>query len=291
MSATLASDEIPTSDERQKEMHHDGDKADDWDPVTDKQNDMWATEEAMKARQQLQNDIFAYKVSQKSHQIPPGKFVYKSLKEIYGITDDNEIPLKESTEKGLPGTWSKWHMFMKEKHPNQPPVIDQFGLDLYESSAFDKEIGGNENNFDISRIVEFITFLKGENASRDCVRKAYLFLNAHLKCEFRARLRHVGFKNDYSPSVSVGKIHDVKKVADSISEQRGKAVWNEYMDIQAEIEQDITFPQIHALLDSALAPAPNSETAKMNQLNCIQFATAFTSQLQDTLHGEDQYKQ
>ena len=43
-------------------------------------------------------------------------------------------------------------------------------------------------------------------------------------------------------------------------------------DIQAKIEKDITFPQIHALLDSVLVPVPNSETAKMNQLNCIQFA-------------------
>ena len=51
-------------------------------------------------------------------------------------------------------------------------------------------------------------------------------MNVHLKYEFYASLHHVGFKNDYSPLVSVGKIHKLPiLLVNREAKQCGMNVW------------------------------------------------------------------
>lgn len=211
------------------------------------------------------------------------------LLKLYKISR-TDLGVSPSTERGFKCVWKRWKAFKVSRE--EPELYDpEFGLGLYAHIRFTKEDGGDQFRYDEQLVNDFFDFLEAQEETSDLLTKATSFVHAHIKGEFFARLRAVGYR---PPKVSIAKIgssQKIKNIMQAARKHKAIKAWRDKTDILADIDEMISEWQIRTMITSAFAAEPHEAVAKLHPLTRIQFPPAFCCGMQTGRRGEENYKQ
>ena len=198
--------------------------------------------------------------------------------------------VKESTERGVRAIWQLLFDFQKAQEIT-PGYHRQFGLCLYAKASFTKEDGGDESKFDVQTVKSFFHFMRQKRTTVPNLRKAVTFLNAHLKGEFYARLRHIGHTPLKISGAMVGHLLTVKNAIAASNAEKADLAWENRDELLDAIDEMFGKSLITKLISCAYQEQPPDKLKSMNPLLKVQFAAAFTYAMQTGRRGEESFKQ
>ena len=211
------------------------------------------------------------------------------LTTLYDI-DRDELNVKESTERGVRAIWQLLFDFQKAQEIT-PGYHRQFGLCLYAKASFTKEDGGDESKFEVQTVKSFFQFMRQKRTTVPNLRKAVTFLNAHLKGEFYARLRHIGHTPLKISGAMVGHLLTVKNAIAASNAEKADLAWENRDELLDAIDEMFGKSLITKLISCAYQEQPPDKLKSMNPLLKVQFAAAFTYAMQTGRRGEESFKQ
>ena len=211
------------------------------------------------------------------------------LTELYDVTRD-DLNVKVSTEKANRAIWKLVFEFQKTQG-RTPGYHGQFGLCLYATASFTKENGGDDSKFDEHTVLLFFKFLRQKRTTTGNLNKAVSFLNSHLKGEFYARLRHVGYTPLKVSKASVGKLTAVKNCITASRAEKADKEWEDQLELLDDIDKKFDKPMVTELINCAYKEQPPGALTSMTPLLKVQFAAAFTFGMQTGRRGEESYRQ
>jgi hypothetical protein len=117
------------------------------------------------------------------------------------------------------------------------------------------------------------------------------FLNAHIKAEFLVCLKEAGSENIRIPTITVGTDPAIKRLVTAAGRKKATTNREMMLDIQAEIDTQITEEESHIMLLMAagLHLRHSGKVAKTRQLSRIVFACTYTLSAATMRRGEERY--
>ena len=205
------------------------------------------------------------------------------FKDIYPDMDPAFI-CAQSVEVQIRGIWNWWAQFCatKERTPWKP----HHGLDLFHERTNNED----PQQYNLQLVDDYFKFLLEQKAPKTVAGKSKTFLNTHLKCEHHMRLKEAGLYPALV-DVSVGKSKTVKNSINQVNMKAASRVFQEYVDIHADLHQLISPTDIRKMMTFVFEPKPGGKVSKMDPLNRIYFACHFNTLNSTTRRGEELYEQ
>lgn len=221
----------------------------------------------------------------------PNVSSYAKVPELYGLRRD-ACGTGKGTEKGFSTSLKWWVLFCE--HTKREKVYEHtFGLCLYSPSSFTSSTG-NEQDYDRATIAAYFWFIFDNGAATpDLMTKTKQFINAHLRCEFRARCMEAGHRAPrIARNAKIGDDIEVQNIVLSVQKKKAAKSRAEYEDIQKDVNNRISEEETRFMLESIFDPKVlDGEVARMCPLYRIEFGCTFNASLQTLRRGEQSYKQ
>ena len=205
------------------------------------------------------------------------------FKDIYPEMDPTHI-CAHSVEVQIRGIWTWWAQFCAAKR--RTPWKTNHGLDLFHERTNVED----PQQYNLQVVDDYFKFLLEQNAPKTIAGKSKTFLNTHLKCEHHMRLKEAGLYPALV-DVSVGKSKTVKNSINQVNMKTGSRVFQECLDIHADLHQLISPFDIRKMMTFVFQPRTGGKVAKMDPINRIYFACHFNTLNSTTRRGEELYEQ
>ena len=135
-------------------------------------------------------------------------------------------------------------------------------------------------------------FLRQRRTTTGNLQKAVSFLNAHLKGEFYARLRHIGHTPWKVSQASVGNLSSVKDtITASRADNAEKSEWEDQVELLDDFDETFDQQRITEMINCAYKEPSPDALKSMNPLLKVQFAAALTYTMQTGRRGEESFRQ
>ena len=133
--------------------------------------------------------------------------------------------------------------------------------------------------------------MRQKRTTTNNLHRAVSFLNSHLKGEFYARLRHVGYTPLKVSQASVGNLTAVKNAITASRADKANKEWADKVDLLDDIDEKFNKRLTTELINCAYKEKPPDALKNMHPLFRVQFAAAFTLAMQTGRRGEESFKQ
>lgn len=173
-----------------------------------------------------------------------------SVPKLYGLSRE-VCGQSESSEKTSKCVFA-WHVLFccinkrpfSYVDPDTASPNQKFGLGLYRPAAFSPNTADCKA-YDTKFLGEAFAFLN-TYATANIMKKAITFYNAHLRAEYRIRMRAANNPSEANGEAKVGQNSDVKKYLSSALGKRASLAMERCEDLHAAVDTHITDQEIHS---------------------------------------------